>query len=70
MDPQAMLPRPLLVILSLLNALVLLGQIWPAGAPPFARGVNLLFLGGSLCAYLYLLRKRPALEGIRTKNEV
>lgn len=36
--------KPLLVILIALNAIVLLGQIWPDGAPPFARVVNILFL--------------------------
>jgi hypothetical protein len=41
---RAAVPRPALAILLLLNAVVLLGQIWPAGAPPFARAVNILFL--------------------------
>ena len=36
--------RPFLWLLLPLNAIVLLGQIWPAGAPPFARYVNILFL--------------------------
>lgn len=34
----------LLVVLLLLNTVVLLGQLWPAGAPPFARWVNIGFL--------------------------
>ncbi len=37
-------PRAIIVVLLVLNAVVLLGQIWPAGAPPFARGVNIAFL--------------------------
>ncbi len=40
--------RPLLWLLLVLNAVVLLGQLWPAGAPPFARGVNIAFLALSL----------------------
>jgi hypothetical protein len=36
--------RPLLILLLVLNVVVLLGQIWPAGAPPFARAVNIAFL--------------------------
>lgn len=33
-----------LIILVVLNSIVLLGQLWPEGAPPFARAVNILFL--------------------------
>jgi hypothetical protein len=36
--------KPILLVLILLNAVVLLGQLWPAGAPPFARAVNIGFL--------------------------
>ena len=37
--------RPsLLIVLIVLNCVVLLGQLWPEGAPPFARFVNILFL--------------------------
>lgn len=34
----------ILIILAVLNCVVLLGQLWPEGAPPFARAVNILFL--------------------------
>lgn len=39
-------PPSLLIGLALLalNAIVLLGQLWPAGAPPFARSVNIACL--------------------------
>ncbi len=37
-------PRVVLWVLVALNAVVLLGQLWPEGAPPFARAVNILFL--------------------------
>lgn len=30
--------------LLVLNSVVLLGQLWPEGAPPFARTVNVLTL--------------------------
>lgn len=36
------------ITLFVLGALVLLGQLWPAGAPPFARSVNILFAVGVL----------------------
>lgn len=38
------------IILLVLNAIVLLGQVWPEGAPPFARAVNIIFLG---CSFVY-----------------
>lgn len=34
----------LLIVLAVLNAIVLIGQLWPAGAPPFARTVNIITL--------------------------
>jgi len=33
-----------IVALIVLNIIVLLGQIWPDGAPPFAKTVNIVFL--------------------------
>ena len=45
--------RPLLVVL---NAVVLLGQVWPEGAPPFARAVNVAFLVLSLVYFAWALR--------------
>jgi hypothetical protein len=44
--------RTLLIVLLVLNAIVLLGQLWPEGAPSFARAVNIVFLVGVL---VYLL---------------
>lgn len=49
------MPRPLLVVLLLLNAVVLLGRIWPEGAPPFAPTVDLVFLVASLLTFAALL---------------
>jgi len=54
-------PKALLAVLVILNSMVLLGQLWPAGAPPFARAVNILFLVMSLGVFVSLLvagRKR------------
>lgn len=48
-------------VLIFLNAVVLLGQLWPAAAPPFARGVNIVFLVGSLAFFVsVLLREMTA----------
>ncbi len=44
--------RLVLGILIALNLIVLLGQIWPAGAPPFARGVNIVFLIAALSYFI------------------
>lgn len=41
------------MLLFIMGVMVLLGQLWPAGAPPFARSVNILFTVGVL---LYLGR--------------
>lgn len=48
--------RAFLITLVLLNLVVLLGQIWPEGAPPFARIVNIVFLVGSLVYFVLALR--------------
>jgi hypothetical protein len=41
-----------LTILIVLNVIVLLGQLWPEGAPPFARTVNIVFLLASLLYFI------------------
>ena len=43
-------------MLTVLNCIVLLGQLWPEGAPPFARAVNILFLILSLFYFVAALR--------------
>ncbi|MES2725692.1 MAG: hypothetical protein V4643_01225 [Bacteroidota bacterium] len=48
--------KALLIILLILNVIVLLGQIWPAGAPPFARVVNIIFLTGSFLFFAYSVK--------------
>ena len=48
--------RFVVVLLLVLNAVVLLGQLWPEGAPPFAWTVNVAFLSANLLFLLAALR--------------
>jgi hypothetical protein len=57
------MPRWLLIVLLVLNVMVLLGQIWPAGAPPFARAMNLTFLAASLASFAWLLGRSKSRRG-------
>lgn len=50
--------RILLIVLLVLNVVVLAGQVWPEGAPPFARGVNILFLTGSLLYFVANIKRK------------
>jgi hypothetical protein len=52
--------KTVLIILILLNLIVLLGQLWPEGAPPFARIVNIVFLFASLAAFVSILLQKKA----------
>jgi len=52
--------RIFVAVLTLLNAVVLLGQVWPEGAPPFARTVNVAFLVLSLAFFVGLLSGKLA----------
>jgi len=49
--------KTILIILILLNTVVLMGQIYPEGAPPFAGIVNIVFLIFSLV--YFVLEVRP-----------
>ncbi|HRE75360.1 MAG TPA: hypothetical protein PK637_03545 [Flavobacteriales bacterium] len=49
--------KAILIVMLVLNAIVLLGQLWPEGAPPFAGIVNLITLGLNLVMFLILFRK-------------
>ncbi|HEU4562089.1 MAG TPA: hypothetical protein VFS20_29950 [Longimicrobium sp.] len=52
--------RGLIIVLLIVgNALVLLGQLWPEGAPPFAREVNILVLAANLVFLLSALVMGP-----------
>lgn len=46
-----------ITLLIVLNILVLMGQVWPSAAPPFAKWVNIFFLVGTL-GYFLNERKR------------
>ena len=50
--------RNVLIVLVVANIIVLLGQVWPEGAPPFARFVNIAFLCGSLVFFIASLRSQ------------
>lgn len=50
--------KVILVVLFILNAIVLLGQVWPEGAPPFARTINIVFLVCNLLFFLYLVTRK------------
>lgn len=58
MNMHYMTTKPVLIILLVLNAIVLLGQIWPEGAPPFARIVNIIFLVLSLIFFVVVLGRK------------
>ena len=47
-----------IIVLVVLNCIVLLGQLWPEGAPPFARQVNIVFLALSLLFFAGTLAKK------------
>lgn len=49
--------KAILIVMVVLNVMVLLGQLWPEGAPPFAGIVNLITLGLNLVMFLILFRK-------------
>lgn len=48
----------ILVVLLILNSMVLCGQIWPEGAPPFAHTVNIIALCGNIFFFISLFRKQ------------
>ena len=47
--------KKIIIGLLILNAIVLLGQIWPEGAPQFAVKVNIFTLIFNLILFVYLL---------------
>lgn len=48
----------ILVVLLVLNFVVLMGQVYPEGAPPFARVVNIVFLLTSMLFFIIQLRRK------------
>lgn len=53
-----MFKKPILILLLVLNAVVLLGQLWPEGAPPFASIVNIITIGLDLLLVVSLIRQK------------
>jgi len=54
--------KGILVLFIVLNAVVLLGQLWPEGAPPFARTVNIVTLVLDLFIFIMLLKNNKFLQ--------
>ena len=52
-----MTKRMLLILIVILNSIVLLGQLWPEGAPPFARIFNIATLVINLFFIAAIFRK-------------
>lgn len=50
----------ILVLLLILNFMVLSGQVWPEGAPPFAHTVNIITLCGNIIFIISLFKKQNA----------
>ena len=50
--------KSILIIALILNAIVLLGQLWPEGAPPFARIINIGTLLLNLIIFFDYFRKK------------
>jgi hypothetical protein len=46
----------LYIVLLVANALVLLGIVWPEGAPPFAYTINLATLIANVVVFAMLVR--------------
>jgi hypothetical protein len=49
--------KTVLIVLVVLNLIVLLGQLWPEGAPPFAKIVNIMTLILDLVFFFSFLKK-------------
>jgi len=49
--------KSFLILIVVLNSIVLLGQLWPEGAPPFARMVNIITLILNLLYFISMWRK-------------
>ena len=46
------------ILLMILNVTVLTGQLWPEGAPPFARMVSLIFLFSNFVFLIVCLKNQ------------
>ncbi|MBL7883554.1 MAG: hypothetical protein JNL69_05770 [Bacteroidia bacterium] len=50
--------KKVVIGLIVLNLIVLLGQVYPEGAPPFAREVNIVFLVLSLTFFILQIKRK------------
>ena len=58
-----MMSRTIVLILLVANLVVLLGQIWPEGAPPFPREVNIATLAANALLLGVMLGKHMKKSG-------
>jgi|GEM_PF-1375587 len=61
--------RMFILVLLILNTVVLLGQVWPEHAPPFAKIVNIITLGLNVSFLLTMVKgsKRTGDRGVAPK---
>lgn len=52
-----------ILVLLLFNSVLLLGQVWPEGAPPFARAANIVFAACNLTFLGFCLLRPPSERG-------
>ncbi len=50
--------KPFTIILLILNLMVFAGQVYPAGAPPFAASVNIITLALNIIFLLLILFRK------------
>lgn len=55
--PMPTSSKIILIVIIVLNAMVLMGEVWPEGKPPFARVVNIVTLSIDLVFFFYQFRK-------------
>ncbi len=56
------MPKLLAIVLLVLNSIVLLGQLWPEGAPPFAHIVNVAVLIADVATFAWLALRGRAMR--------
>lgn len=55
-----MTKKPIIILIVVLNSIVLLGQLWPEGAPPFARIFNIVTLVINLILLIVIFRQQKS----------
>jgi hypothetical protein len=64
-----MIKKTILITVIVLNSIVLLGQLWPAGTPPFARMVNIVTMVLNLLIFIMLLKKNINISLVRKTDQ-